>query len=239
MEVNNYYIYCITLNTSDINENIRGHNNQLIFKLVYRELAAYVSKTDFTYIETNYENLQCHENVISSFMENFEVLPMCFSTICKSKENVIEMLQKYYDQFIKNLDDVAGKVELGIKVFFKLDFEQEDKKDKELMKTPKEYMLKRYERYCNRQKQIDEILLPIEKSHKVLAEIAAGSLYTKPLKNNLIFNASYLVTKDEKEGFDHVVEEMKKNNPAYKILYSGPWPAYHFVNIIREGEEDE
>jgi len=239
MEENNYYIYCIAFSTPDIDENPIGHNSQMVFKLVYRELAAYVSKTAFTYLETSYENLQCHENVISRLMENFDVLPMCFSTICKSKESVIEMLEKYYEQFIKNLEDMTGKVEMGIKVFYKLDFEEEDKKDKELLKTPKDYMRMRYERYCGRQKKIDEILLTIKESHKVLSEMAAGSCYTTPLKNNLIFNASYLVFKDEKEGFDYAVEEMKKKNPAYKILYSGPWPVYHFVNVVREGEENE
>jgi len=239
MDENNYYIYCIALNAFDIEEEVIGHNHQIIFKVVYKDLAAYVSRTALTYFETSYDNLQCHEKVISELMKNTGVLPMCFSTICKSKESVIEMLQKYYDQFIQNLEDVAGKVELGIKAFYKIDFEEEDKKDKELLKIPKDYMLKRYERYCNRQKQINEILLPIETSHKVLVEIAADSCYTKPLKNNLIFNASYLVLKDKKECFDLAVEEMQKNNPAYKILYSGPWPAYHFVNIVREGEENE
>lgn len=239
MEENNYYIYCIALNTAELGEEILGHNNQTVFRLEYKKLAAFVSKTALTHIEADFNNLQGHEAVIAKLLGHFCVLPMCFSTICKSEKSVLVLLQKYYDQFIKNLEELDGKVELGIKVFYRLDFEEEDKKDKELLKTPKDYMLKRYERYCNRQKKIDDILFSIEESHKALNEIASDSCYTKPLKNNLIFNASYLVSKDRKTTFDQAVEEMKKNNPTYKILYSGPWAAYHFVTIVQEGEEDE
>lgn len=240
VEENNYYIYCISYHTLDNSvTEIMGHHNQVVFRLGFKELVAYVSMTACTHIETNYENLQCHENVIIQLMKNYDVLPMSFSTICKSKESIIEMLQKYYEEFLRNLGNITGKVELGIKVFYKLDFEEEDKKDKELLIKPKEYMMKRYERYCNRQKKIDEILYVIDEQHKALADIAVDNCYTKPLKNNLIFNASYLVLIDKKEGFDYAVDEMIKNNPAYKILYSGPWPAYHFVNIVQEGDGNE
>ncbi|MGB8454953.1 MAG: GvpL/GvpF family gas vesicle protein [Anaerocolumna sp.] len=240
MGKNNYYIYGITFYVPEDGLTvITGHHKEPVFQLEYKELTAHVSRTALTYFETSLENLECHEDVISHLMKDYDVLPMSFSTICKSEEKVIGMLEKYYDQFISNLKNVEGKFELGIKVFYKLDFEEEDKKDKEILKSPKEYMMKRYERYQNRQKQVDQILSAIEEYHGILADMAAKSQYTKPLKNNLIFNASYLVGKNQKEKFNEVVKEMKEKNPAYKILYSGPWPAYHFVNIVREGEEDE
>ena len=236
---NNYYVYCISYNTIDDEIQIMGHRDQLVFRLVYQELTAYVSNITLTYVEANYENLQCHENVISQLMKKIDVLPMSFSTIYKSKESIILMLQKYYDQFIRNLEDIAGKVELGIKVFYKLDFDEEDKEDKELLIKPKEYMLKRYERYRSRQKKVDDILYGIEEQHQVLADIAVNNCFKKPMKNNLIFNASYLVIADKEKEFETAVNEMKKNYPSYKIIYSGPWPAYHFVNLVREGEENE
>lgn len=218
---------------------MKGHEDQLVYKLKYKELSAYVSKTASTHLEATYENLQCHESVIIQLMREQDVLPMNFSTIFRAESSIIEMLSKYYDQLIRNLENITGKIELGIKVFYKLNLEDEDKKDKELLKDPKEYMLKRYERYQNRQTKVNEILSVIEEQHKVLADLAVDNCNAKPLKNNLIFNASYLVQKDKKEEFDHAVAEMIIKNPSYKILYSGPWPAYHFVNLIREGEENE
>lgn len=239
MERYNYYIYCITFsNPEGDTDNIKGFQDEPVFCLEYKKLTAYVSRTDSTYFETTYENLGCHEGVIAYIMKKQDVLPMSFSTICKSEEKVTAMLEKYYDQFITNIKNIEGKMELGIKVFYKLNFEEEDKNDKVLLKSPKEYMMKRYGRYQSRQKQVDDVLAVIEEYHKILSDIAAKSCYTKPLKNNLVFNASYLILKNQKQRFDNIVKEMKEKNPAYKILYSGPWPAYHFVNIIKEGEED-
>jgi len=236
----NYYVYCIASNALyNDSTTITGHQNEPIFGVHYKNLVAYVSKTTVTYMETSLENLQCHENVLSEVMKIDDVLPMSFSTIYKSEENIILMLEKYYDQFEENLEKVSGKIELGIKVFYKLNFEEEDKSDKEIIKSPKEYMMKRYERYCSRQKQIDRLLSVIGDFHKVFSDIAVDNCFTKPLKNNLVFNASYLVVKNRKAEFDKAVEEIKEKNQAYKILYSGPWPAYHFIKIVQEGEEDE
>lgn len=236
---NNIYIYCISHNTLVSDSSMIGFHNEQIYQLKYKDLSAYVSKILFTHVEVNFENLQCHENVITHIMKECDVLPMKFSTICKSEQSVIELLQKYYMQFIHNLENIAGKIELGIKVFYKLNFEEEDKVDKELLNDPKQYMRKRYERYCSRQKKVDGTLMTIMVQHRNLMNIASDTCYNTPLKNNLIFNASYLVLNDKKEEFDIEVDKIKKSLPEYKILYSGPWPAYHFVNIKPEGEENE
>lgn len=235
MEYGNYYIYCITRHTKDLSDNkIQGFHEEAVFFIGYKELVAYVSMTSFTYLEANYDNLKRHEDVIGGVMKECAVLPMRFSTICKSKDKVIAMLQDYYPQFMRGLVRVEGKVEMGIKVFYKLNFEQEDKQDKELIVKPKDYMMRRYERFRMRQSRIDEVLKPIEEFHKKLSEIAKETISTKPLKNNLIFNASYLVDRERRHEFNQAVMEMIHQNPTYKIHYSGPWPAYHFVNIDKE-----
>ncbi|MDF2543920.1 MAG: gas vesicle protein GvpF [Herbinix sp.] len=239
MDDNNLYVYCIAFLSADKVLAIKGHQDQLIYRVVYKDLAAFVSKTSCTHIDATYDNLQCHEKVITQLMKDSDVLPMNFTTIFKSERSVIEMLQRYYDQLLRNLEHITGKIELGIKVFYKLNFENEDKKDKELLNSPKEYMMKRYERFCNRQLKVDEILSVIEEQHKLLAATAVDNCYKEPLKNNLIFNASYLIKKEKKEEFDRIVADMIIKNPTYKIFYSGPWPAYHFVSIVQEGEENE
>jgi hypothetical protein len=236
----NFYIYCIA-SKIDIDEAsaVTGLQGEPVFEVIYRDIAAFASKTKFTHLEASLENLQVHENVIAELMKNRNVLPMSFSTICSPKVNISMMLEKYYDQFKKNLDYVAEKVELGIKVFYKLDAQMADKAETEEIKNPKAYMMKRYEKYLERKKQVEDVLSGINNLHKDLSAIASDSCYTKPFRNNLIFNASYLVERARKDEFVRMVEEGVDKYPTYKILFSGPWPAYHFVKIIREGEEDE
>lgn len=236
----NYYIYCIALAPDGTYKcGTPGHHGEKPFAVIYKDIAAYAEKTPLTYFDATLENLECHERVIAEIMARFNVLPMSFSTIFKSEDAVIAAMEKYYDQFKENLRAVDGKIELGVKMFYRLDYEKEDKRDKTERVSPKEYMMRRYERYQKRREQTDAILSKADELHEILSGLSSDSRSAKPLKNNMIFNASYLVPVLKKDEFDKAVEEAKIRYPSYKIIYSGPWPAYHFIKIVREGEEDE
>ncbi|OGO93630.1 MAG: hypothetical protein A2Y17_00795 [Clostridiales bacterium GWF2_38_85] len=234
----NYYIYCITYRSDYVPETT-GHRNEAIYEVMYKDISAFISKIDCTHVDLSYDNLQCHENVISEIIKNCTLLPMSFSTICKTEEKIKLLLEKYYDQFISNLKYLDGKIELGIKVFYKLNFDEEDKKVKNIYKNPKDYMLRKYELYQNRQKQINNHISKIIKYHKQLSDLSHDSCYTTPIKNNLLFNASYLVFDEKKSDFDKTIGKMKDELTDYMIMYSGPWPAYHFIKIDWQGDENE
>ncbi|MPM42502.1 hypothetical protein SDC9_89167 [bioreactor metagenome] len=233
------YIYCITRENPDTAcPKVSGHQGGEIVKIPYRQIAAFISKTSQSYFEPTFENLSRHEEVISFFMKEGSPLPMRFSTILSSEEKIKAMLETYYDQFMENLEKVEGKVELGVKVFCKLEI-QEEKAAMPETSSPREYMLARYCQYQSRQRQTEGIMKETERLHDRLAALSCESSYTRPMKNNLFFNASYLVAKDQKEAFDREAEHLKKQYPAFKIVYSGPWPAYHFVTISKEDENEQ
>jgi hypothetical protein len=240
MSDGNLYLYCIASKPEGcVFPSLSGHGGGQLLEFPYKDIFAVAGETDRTYYEPTLENLECHERVINALMKVCTVLPMSFSTICRSKEQIDRMLAQYYGQFTENLARVEGKVELGLKIFYRLDFEKEDKRDLSESETPRAYMTKRYDRYLDRKKQLDDVLSRIDSLHGHLSSLACESCCTKPLKNNLIFNASYLVSKDARETFDRAVEEAVANLTEYKLIYSGPWPTYHFVKIIGEGEQDE
>jgi len=148
-------------------------------------------------------------------------------------------LRQYYDQFSGNLSRLEGKVELGLKVFYRLGPDEEEKKTAAEDETPKDYMMRRYERYLARRNQLDAVMSRIDLLHAQLSALACESSFTKPVKNNLIFNASYLVAEYGRVTFDEAVEKAKITYPEFKLLYSGPWPTYHFVRLKSEGDTDE
>jgi hypothetical protein len=235
-----YYIYCVAQDGPDgVLQGITGHGGEEVLGIRYRDLTAYVSRTDLTHIETTYENLRCHENVITRIMDDYELLPMCFSTICVSRSGVGDMLSKYYDQLKDNLSVVTGKIELGVKVFCRMKTEEDEPRGKAAVTSPKDYMMSRYDSYMKNKRQSDELLGIIMGFHKKLTELSSDFRYTKPMKNNLVFNASYLVPKCGKAEFDSAVAEIIALYPDFRIIYSGPWPAYHFITIKQKGDDDE
>jgi hypothetical protein len=145
--------------------------------------------------------------------------------------------EEYSGQFRENLERVSGRIELGIKVFYRLDPDGPEPAERPAS-SPRDYIMGRYEKYLSQKKQAERLFTDMDAIHRKLSDIADDCRYTKPMKNNLIFNASYLVKKSRKNEFDRAVGEAAADYSAYKIHYSGPWPAYHFVRVVREEDED-
>lgn len=234
----NLYIYCITESSSgDLSPGITGHLDAPVFVVSSGDFSACVSEVPFSSLEVTYEGLRRHEDVTAEVMRSHEVLPVSYSTVCTGVENVLLMLDKYAVQFRENLERIRGKVELGFKVFYKLNKESEEKNHSDIPRTdmsPKDYILKMYERYQKNQRLADVPLAAVNGFHGILSSIAAESSFTKPMKNNLVFNGSYLVKREDKSAFDRAVDDITIHNREYKIVYSGPWPAYHFIKTINE-----
>lgn len=236
MEDEYCYLYCVARPVSEeALSGVTGHLGRQVSKVISGDLMALISPVPSTSLEVTLENLSRHESVISALMEKTGVLPMSFSTVLRFPDEVAELLEKYRNQFEAQLGKVEGKAELGLKVFYKLDLKREDRMPAEGQK-PGEYMMARYRAYREEQEKLRGVFQCVEELHRELTERSAESCFTKPLKNNLIFNASYLVSKEETTSFRRLIEQAQEAHRDYRFSFSGPWPAYHFVKIIREGE---
>lgn len=233
----NYYIYCITDGETNIPAELRGFGECNAYMIPFRDIQALVSPVTVTHYDSCLQNLKVHEETIHIIMKNDSVLPMKFSTIVKSEEDVIRVLRNYYSQFIENLVKVKDKVELGIKIFFKIENSPPQKSGKNM--SGKEYFLGKYEQYLNLKAMLSPYLNTVEKIHEKLDGISDESYFTVPLKNNLIMNASYLVRREKYDDFKEETEKFKSQYKYFKIVFSGPWPPYHFVKVKEEGVSDE
>lgn len=146
-------------------------------------------------------------------------------------------MEKYYEQLKQNFIKIQNKVELGIKVFYKIAplLKEEPVTDS----TGKAYFLKKYNQYLDRKSKLEPYINRVGNIHSRLAKLAHDSCCTNPLRNNLLMNASYLVSRDMADIFSEDIEHIKEEYNAFKIVYSGPWPPYHFVKVKEEGDENE
>ena len=66
-----------------------------------------------------------------------------------------------------------------------------------------------------------------------LLELAEAGKQNKTIPGKILLNAAYLVDREKEEAFDQMVNdlfEVWKDKVEFK--YTGPWPAYNFVNIL-------
>jgi hypothetical protein len=114
------YVYCIIPwegNHSRLsfgNLGIEGSGE--VYAIPCGDVAAVVSNAPFKEYVLTEENAHTHNQVITLVMEEYPVLPMAFGMVFKNEAVLKGMLQRLRGDLRRSLEEVEGKVELGIKV---------------------------------------------------------------------------------------------------------------------------
>lgn len=212
-----------------------------IYTLHYEHAAMVVSRVKGEVMPER-QNLLAHQHAIKKVMVSYTVIPMSFGNLFSSEENVLLILKHLYEELEDLFSKLAKKIEVGLKVIAKQEWI-----DQELLKNP---LLSEWKKS---NKDIGDPALFYEKIKigenaekfvKHLEQIAENEIYQQLMKfadagrlnstiqGRTILNAAFLVDLDNEEIFDKKVNELFeewKDKTVFK--YSGPWPAYNFVNI--------
>lgn len=181
-----------------------GMNDEMVYTIPYRDIAAVVSDTNIMDYKLTEENIRRHETVLRKIMSEYSVVPTEVGTVIKNDRIMKRLLSGAYNAVKECLRLVDNMVELGVKAILKKDFMYFDE---ELGKLGSQ-----------------DILLSLKKK---AAQSVTGELFS----DRLIINESFLVSKDEVDAFSEEVARIEARHPMLKLLYSGPWAPYNFVHI--------
>src|SRR5213593_1413539 len=84
----------------------------------YKDIAAVVSDTPLEVYDPTRENVLAHERVNEVVMRDYTVIPMSFSTVFKTSEDIVELLRSAYEAFRDVLVKMQDKLEFGLKVLW-------------------------------------------------------------------------------------------------------------------------
>lgn len=212
----------------------------------YRDLSAVVSNSPIQEYRVTRENTMTHLQAIEAVMKEHTVLPIRFSTITETEEEIVEkVLKPRYEEFQELLTWISDKKELGLKIYW-----QEMKailneivEQNETIKSFKEEIQKK----SPRQAYYDQIEIGkmIESALNEKRETERDSL-VRPLKElacdhkvhptyipEMVVSAAFLVTKEAEPEFDQAVNKIQEGCPGrYRISYVGDAPPVNFVNIV-------
>ncbi len=220
-----------------------------IFTIHYEDAAMVAAEVPMKIYHPNKDNLMMHQQVISSVMEKENVvIPISFGNVFHSKSDVLKLLESLYPQFSQLFPKVKGKIEVGLKVVGKKDWlEHEIHKNpqvqgKKQMVQEKSKNAGFYDRI-----QLGEMAQKFFKSiqedvqsdiYEPLAGMAESAQVNEPIGEKMLLNAAYLIDQDQEEQFDEKVNELhEKWKDKVDFKYTGPWPAYNFINIQLKVEE--
>jgi len=200
------YVYCVI--PSPIKErksfgNI-GFDASEVYTMDYRDLSPVVSDVTYRDYAVDEQEVEIHRNVVEQIMREYSVIPVAYGMAFKSKKLLQIAMSAGYQAMQKALPIVDGKVELGVKVFLPKDLEPMNSAQRE------------------------------DCSADFLQSLLAVSSDSKKLKlfsERLIINSTFLVDKSTMDEFSSQVGKLQEKYHEMKVQYSGPWPAYNFVDI--------
>lgn len=225
---------------------VGGRGDELT-TVTYRNLSAVVSHSPIIEHRVSRENTMAHQSAIETVMKEYPVLPVRFSTIAETEEEIIEkVLKPRYEEFQKLLAWIGDKKELGLKVYW-----QEMKailneivEQNQAIKSFKEEIQKKlpqqaYYDQIEIGKMIESALNEKRKKEgefliKPLKELAEDTKVNTTYLPELIVSAAFLVKKTMEPRFDQAVNRIQEDFPPgrHRINYIGEAPPVNFVNIV-------
>jgi hypothetical protein len=237
------YVYCI-IHTNDpcrFGPIGIGSEPAEVHTVNYKDIAAVVSDTPLEVYDPTRENVLAHERVNEVVMRDFTVIPMSFSTVFKTSEDIVELLRSAYDAFRDVLVKMQDKLEFGLKVLWEPEtiIREIEKDDDNLRLLRQEISHQKGSTYFARMQYgrlVDSLLQ--DRSEKLVSEIidalsgvCVASRTNKPIGDKMILNGAFLVARDREPDFDAKVKEIDARYENLIFKYTGPWPPYNFVNI--------
>ncbi len=201
------------------------------------ELRAHLS--DMEWVETV---ARAHEGVLDQLCRRTTVIPMRMCSVYRNEAGVREMLKRESGSLADALEQLEGKHEWGVKVFFSRARagSQVPPADaaSDAAQTGATYLHRRaQERDLEEQlgQLIDQAAGEI---HEALAAMTADSALNPPQRSEvsgrageMVLNAVYLVHDDHKEAFEDEVQKLSATYASLglELVITGPWPAYNFL----------
>jgi hypothetical protein len=255
MEKEGKYIYCITKTKQERNFGPIGigERSDEVLTIGYDDLSMVVSSYPVTKLAANRENMLVHQKVIEEVMKEFDsVLPVRFGTIASSADEIRNLLDRRYREFMSALTDMDHKVELGVKGIWKkmdvifneiVEYNREIKSLKEKIARDtngnnnqvKIEVGKMVERALQKKKEQEA-----ERIVDTFRRTAFDHKLNKTIGDEMFINAAFLVSKGREKEFDNIMDDLSDEyQDRMKFMYAGPLPVFNFVNIVIYPEEWE
>jgi hypothetical protein len=237
------YVYCIVESSTPLRFGSIGIGGAAseVHTVHHRKLAAVVSNAPHGVVEATRENLLAHERVNQTVMRAHTLIPMSFGTVFRTREDVVELLRSTAKALGKVLDEMHGKLEFGLQVLWDPDRAvQELEREDEDIRRLKQDIAAQAGATCFARLEygrlLDSALRSKADGHvldilKPLSEASVAWRINKPVGNAMIMNAAFLVQRGAEAAFEARVKSLAERFEQLSFRYSGPWPAYNFVNV--------
>lgn len=213
-----------------------------VITVPYKDMSAVAAKAPVRIYEPSRKNAKAHQDAVSNIMKEHTVIPVSFGNIVESEKDVEIFMQQLYPNFKVIFPKIKGKFEVGLKLIGKKDWMAKQAQNNPKLKQMQQSLQDKskassyYDRLAIGEASKDfvgAIHLEFEKEvFQPLAKIANAAKSNEVVNERMLLNAAFLLDKEQEEAFDIKVNEIyEKWKDKVDFTYTGPWPAYNFIDL--------
>ncbi|HYJ68091.1 MAG TPA: GvpL/GvpF family gas vesicle protein [Nocardioidaceae bacterium] len=235
---------------------VRGVDDAAIRLFRYRDIVAVSSamppeaaeegalRTRLETLESMEAMARAHHAVVEAVVERAVAIPFRLATIHHDERRVIGMLRHGHAEFDATLNRLAGRVEMGVKVYANISAPPPTSIVASVSDSPgRDYLRTRRVERNQRERGSRQAVDVAERVDAALAESAVERALHRPQAARLhidraenVLNAAYLVEARDLPAFHTLVRRLGSDAPGVRIEVTGPWPAYSFASLDSGGE---
>ncbi|MCF8352785.1 MAG: GvpL/GvpF family gas vesicle protein [Bacteroidales bacterium] len=242
------YIYCIIATEYDSNFGAIGVGGRgdLVTTIGFDGLCMVVSDHPLTKFTVNPENILAHQKVIEEVMKEFSsVLPLKFGTIAATPDEIRNLLNRRYSEFMELLKGFDNKIEVNLKCWWKDMAEIYKEIDNKC--EPLKHIRKQMEQETDQQKKKEKMIEAgklvetalKEKKEEQAEEILMAfrkSVFEYKEKNTtgeaMFFNTAFLINSGREKEIDNIISDLdQKYLDRIDFSYTSPLPVFNFIDL--------
>ncbi len=230
------YLYAITARASASITGRTGFERAPLLTLPCREIAAVVSPLTEARLGATPMNVWLHEEIVEALMATSPVLPVRWGTVLPGERRLLAVLEAHHDDLAAALEQVRGRVELGLRVLWGGDvwrppsaFPSSQGPACSAATPGREYLMARVEVDRRARTVKQRAVAMADEIHRPLARLAAENVREVLPTPRMLLTAAYLVDRKRVGTLRAAVDALATAFPALRFLLTGPWPPYHFV----------
>ena len=248
MQRDGKYIYCIIASDYDINLGLIGIGGRgdLVTTIGFDGLCMVVSNHTLNSFVVNPENMLAHQKVIEAVMKEFRsVIPVRFGTIAATPDEIRNLLNRRYSEFMELLKQFENKVELNVRGTWKnmgMIYKEIDKGHTELQKIRAE--IEELKDQENRALKIAEAgnlvaqALTEKKADETETITGAfrksvfGYKLNKTNSDAMFMNTAFLINSGREVEFDNIMADLGvKYQDRSDFIYTAQLPIFNFIDL--------
>jgi hypothetical protein len=248
MQRDGKYIYCIIASDYDVNLGPIGIGGRgdLVSTIGFDGLCMVVSDHPLSRFVVNPENMLAHQRVIETVMKEFtSVLPIRFGIIAATPDEIRNLLNRRYSEFMELLMEFKNKMEVNVRGSWKdmgMIYKEIDKVHIELKNLRTE--IEKIDDKEKRNLKISEAGSLVEHALVEMKANEAGEIIdafrksvfeyklNKTTGDSMFMNTAFLINSGREIEFDNIMASLgKKYEGRSDFVYTAPLPIFNFIDL--------